>query len=138
MSRFVLDCSVCMAWCFKDQADSYTRAVLDRIAASQPLVPSVWPLEVSNVLLVGERRRKLNQTDSSRFVDFLRELPIAVDEEAPRRAFDSIISLARDHRLSAYDAAYLELAMRHGLPLATRDEQLRKAARNVGVPLMSG
>ena len=138
MSRSILDCSIVMAWFFEDQADTFTEGVLDEVAADGASVPSIWPLEVANALLVGERRNKASIAESSRFLSQLSSLRITVDEEAPRRALEQILELGRNQRLSAYDAAYLELAMREGLPLATRDESLRKAARAVGVELLKG
>lgn len=125
-----------MAWCFGDQADAYTYAVLDGLRTSEALVPSIWPLEVANALVVAERRKRLPEADTSKFLAFLDDLPVVVDQETTRRALGPILSLAREQNLSSYDAAYLELAMRQGLPLATRDEGLKKAARAVGVGLL--
>jgi predicted nucleic acid-binding protein len=105
------------------------------MASAQAFVPELWPLEVANALLVGERRKRSTQADTMTWLGFLASLPIAVDEETRAYAFGSTLSLARDHSLSAYDAAYLELAMRRGLPLATLDDKLKAAARAVGVPL---
>jgi predicted nucleic acid-binding protein len=125
-----------MGWCFGDQADAFTFSVLDRIRNTEASVPSVWPLEVANGLLVGERRNKLTKADTSKFLELLNELPIAVDEESPRRALGPILTLAREQALSSYDAAYLELAMRQGLGLATRDKAMKRAAFNLGVTLV--
>ena len=136
MSGFVLECSVAMSWCFEDEAAPYTESVLDRLAGEEARVQAVWPLEAANVLLAAERRRRLTEAQSRRFVELLSTLPIHVDETTPARAMDGILSLAREQRLSAYDAAYLELAMREGLPIATRDLPLTEAARRCGVPLL--
>jgi predicted nucleic acid-binding protein len=125
-----------MSWCFEDEAAPYTESVLDRLAGEEARVPAVWPLEVANVLLAAERRRRLTEAQSRRFVELLSTLPIHVDETTPARAMDGILSLAREQSLSAYDAAYLELAMREGLPIATRDLPLTEAARRCGVPLL--
>lgn len=128
-----MDCSVTMAWCFEDEANEYTDAVLQRLTHEEAIVPSLWPLEVANVLLVGERRKRLSQADTTRFLTLLGSLRITIDEETPYRAFNEALSLGRDHSLSAYDTAYLELAMRLGSPLATQDERLRQAASSLGV-----
>ena len=130
----VIDCSVTMAWYFKDHATRYTNAVRAALAAHRAAVPALWPLEVANVLLMGERRKRSTQTKATKWLRFLTALPIAVDVQTPDLAFDTILSLARSHKLTTYDAAYLELAMRLGVPLAAKDDALEKAARAVGVP----
>lgn len=135
MSVFVLDCSVAMAWCFPDEAGPYSEKVLEDLAGSGAVVPSIWPLEVANVLLSAERRTRISKAQSRRFVELLQALPISVDETRAATVWDGVLSLARDQKLSAYDAAYLELAMREGVPIATRDETLLKAARRCGVPV---
>lgn len=135
MTVFVLDCSVTMAWCFEDETDSYAGPVLDRFDRDTALVPSIWPLEVGNALVVGERRRRLTEKDSAWLLDLLAGLPIVVAELSLGQVAGSVIALARRHDLSAYDAAYLELAMREGASLATQDAALRRAASAVGVPL---
>lgn len=136
MNRFVLDCSVVMAWCFEDEEDRYSDTVLDLLSASEAVVPSLWTLEIANVLLAGERRKRLTKADSFRFINLLRELPITVDQETTDHALSETISIGREQGLSSYDATYLELAMREGIALATRDEGLRKAARKCGVNLI--
>ena len=136
MSRpIVLDCSVTMAWCFEDECDDYADAVLDGLAEARGVVPSIWALEVANVLVVAEQRGRLKEADASRFVELLRSLPIAIEEIPPDRALGSVLSLAREYELSSYDAAYLELAMRTGAPLASRDEGLRAACSTSGASL---
>jgi predicted nucleic acid-binding protein len=94
----------------------------------KPLVPSIWALEVANALLVAERRKRVSQTDSAAAWTSLQKLPIEIDRETGRRAGSDILVLARQQKLSVYDAAYLELAMRKGTPLASLDEPLRAAA----------
>ena len=133
MSRFVLDCSVTMAWCFEDEADTYTDAVLDALTGGEALVPCIWPLEVANVLVVGERRKRLTPAQSTRFVELLQGLPVVVEADSSQRPVAEILSLARDLTLSAYDASYLDLAARSGLPIATRDGGLASAAARHGV-----
>jgi predicted nucleic acid-binding protein len=134
---FVLDCSMTMAWCFDDEATPYTNAVRDQLADMRAVVPSLWPLEVANATIVGERRKRLDEARTLRFFALLKGLPISIDGETSDKAFSEIVHLARAHNLSAYDAAYLELAIRRGLPLATLDGKLKTAAQAVGVPLFA-
>jgi predicted nucleic acid-binding protein len=133
LSRFVLDNSVVMAWYFEDEANAYTDAILEAMAEGEALVPAIWSLEVANVLLVGERRGRSSEARTSRFIALLEALPIRVDAATPQRALSEILTLAREQRLSTYDAAYLDLAMREGVPLATLDQALRRAADACGV-----
>lgn len=138
MSRLVLDCSMTMRWCFEDESDGAADAVLDALLEWTAWVPAIWPLEVANVLLVAERRHRLTPADSARFVELLAGLPITVDLTGQHLAHGRVLDLARRAVLSAYDASYLELAMRLGVPLATADDRLREAADASGVPLMPG
>lgn len=136
MSGFVIDASVALAWCFDDEATAATRALLDRFADESAEVPSLWHLEVANALAVGERSRRITAARTSEFIALIGALPIVVDEQTPRLALTTVLDAARSEALSAYDASYLELAMRRGLPLATKDGALAKAAQRVGVPLL--
>ena len=136
MSRFVLDRSIAMSWCFEDQAEPGTDAILARLTEDEALVPPVWPLEVANVLLGAERRGRLSRARSQGFVAMLGQLPIATVERPQRESIESALSLGRDYCLSAYDAAYLDLAIREGVPLASKDRLLRTAARRAGVALL--
>ena len=136
MKRFVLDCSVTLAWCFEDETTAYADAVLNSLESAEGVVPTIWPLEVANALLVGQRRKRLTEADTVRFLTLLRAMPIVVDEETSRRALDDVLSLARKHNLSSYDAAYLALAMRERYALATLDEHLREAAAKTGVAVL--
>jgi len=131
----IIDSSIAVAWCFPDEKDDYSQAVLDALASEPAFVPDLWHLEVANALLVGERRKRSTQADTVTWLGFLSALPITVDEETKTHAFADTTHLGRSHNLSAYDAAYLELAIRRGVPLATLDQELKDAARAVGVPL---
>lgn len=135
MSRFVLDCSVTMAWCFEDEADRYADRVLDALESVECMAPTLWLLEVSNVLLMAERRKRLKEADTLRFIELLKSLPVVVDDNTSLHELESILSVARDFGVTAYDAAYLELAMRQGVPLATCDRQLKEACKKSGVLL---
>ena len=130
---FVLDASVALAWCFHDQGSVATEAVLDRLAEEEALVPSNFHLEIANSLLVGVRRRRISPDELEDAVAMFGDLPIIVDATTHERAFTGIFHLAREHALASYDAAYLDLARREALPLATRDTILAAAARRIGV-----
>ena len=137
MDGVVVDCSVAVAWCFPDEKGEYPQSVLDSLATVGAVVPSLWPLEVANALLMGERRQRSTPEETAKSLQFLESLPITVDQATGTQAFGHTLYLARAHKLSAYDASYLELAMRRGLPLATLDEKLKAAAAVVGVPLLA-
>ena len=132
---FVLDNSIVMAWSFEDEIDEYADAVLDRLATTSAVVPALWPLEVANALLMGERRKRSTEAETIKWTGLLASLPIIFDEETNAHAWGDTLSLARGHNLTAYDAAYLELAIRRGLPMATIDRKLRIAAEAVGVAI---
>jgi predicted nucleic acid-binding protein len=103
---------------------------------SEVVVPSVWPLEVANALVVAERRKRLKPAESTRFLSLIRGMEFQVDLQTAREAFGETIAIARRHAISTYDAAYLELAIREGLALATCDGALRKTANKLGVNLL--
>ena len=128
MVDFVIDNSVVMAWCFMDEESNYADSVLASFESSQALVPAIWPLEVGNVLAVAERRKRLNEAEIVYFLALINDLPITVVQERPERMTKEILALARTHQLSTYDASYLDLAMRKGLPLATQDMVLKRVA----------
>jgi predicted nucleic acid-binding protein len=130
---FVLDCSVVMAWFFEDETNAYADAVQRSLTSSRPFTPSLWPLEVANSLLVGERRKRTTEAKATSFLRLLRSLPIAADDETLARAWRESLPLARLHNLSVYDATYLELTLRRRLPLATLDGRLKTAAQAAGV-----
>ncbi len=134
-AEFVVDNSITMVWGFEDEADPYAAAILDLMPGLRVHVPALWPLEVANVLLVGERRKRIKRADSAQFLAILGTFPITIDDETTARAWGDTLSVARSQGLSVYDAAYLELAMRRGLPLATLDAKLKAAAKAVGVGL---
>ena len=134
---FVIDCSVIMAWCFEDEQDAYAEAVLNRLQRTAAIAPALWRLEAANALLVAERRGRITRTKAEREMNVLARLPIRDEMESLVRGLSPVASLARAHRLSSYDAAYLELALRIGLPLATLDGASRTAAKSAGVKLFS-
>ena len=134
---FVADSSVGVAWAVHAQASDETDRLLEEVAAGTPLVvPTLWPFELANSLLVLLRRKRIRAPERDRALAALARLPFLVDDEGPRFALGSISELAAQQGLSVYDAAYLELAVRRKLPMASRDEALCKAARNCGVKLL--
>ncbi len=132
----VIDTSVTMAWCFEDEATADTDSVLDRLQDDEAVVPALWQLEVTNVLLVAERRGRITEAQSTRFLDLLSQLRIRVD--ISQTDTKAVQAMGRHHHLSAYDAAYLLLAERIAAPLATLDGKLIAAARAAGVDLAIG
>jgi predicted nucleic acid-binding protein len=129
----VVDASVTLSWCFRDEQGEYGARVLRRLAGDTVLVPGLWLLEVTNGLLVAERRGRLSAAELSHVRQLLADLPVTVVELALEEALGSVLEVARSQSLSAYDASYLDLAMRQGLPLATQDDILRSAAVRLGV-----
>jgi predicted nucleic acid-binding protein len=128
VTGFVLDASVAVAWCFEDESTSAAWALLDRLRTAPGHVPELWALEIGNILLGAEKRRRITQARTVEFLGILGDLSIRVDPDLPGRAFRDVLPLARERRLTTYDATYLELAMRLGLPLATKDKALARAA----------
>jgi predicted nucleic acid-binding protein len=136
MRALVVDASVVLAWCFPDEHNDYANRILDLLEETPAVVPSLWFVEVANALLVGERRNRLNPAEATRFLSLLRSLMVEADTQTSARALTDTLALARAWNLSAYDATYLELAMREGLPLATLDDRLREAATGAGVEVL--
>ena len=136
-ANFVIDNSGVMSWAFQDEANPFADAVLEKLSETSAIVPSVWPLEVVNVLLVAERRKRLKQADSVRFITLLSQLPIFVEREWPDNRMEELLAVGRANDLSSYDASYLYLAMRKGIPLATSDQKLIAAAKQVAIPLLA-
>jgi len=130
----VLDASIALAWCFRDEGGDLALEVLGRLREEEDaFVPTLWTLEVANGLLVAERRGRITPPAVVQGMDLILALPIAVDTAERERHFSATWRLARTHTLSSYDAAYLELALRMRLPLFTLDERLRAAAAREGV-----
>lgn len=132
---FVIDCSITMAWCFEDESNDYTDTILEKLKEATAIVPTIWPLEVANVLLLSKKNKRITEVQSASFVDALSALPIVVDPSTTSRAMHSIFALARQSDLTVYDAAYLELAIRERIPLFTLDKGLIKAAKKWNTPL---
>ena len=133
MPALVIDASLAAAWCFPDERTDYTNAVLQAISAPlEALAPRLWAYEVRNSVLVGMRRKRITTPDALEFLESIRGLPIRLVDPV---SYDGVFHLADGHRLTVYDAAYLDLAIREGLPLASLDNALCKAALSSGVAL---
>jgi predicted nucleic acid-binding protein len=138
VSRFVLDASIVLTWCFPDEASQKAEEISERIASGDRIVVSAfWRYEVLNALLVGERRKRITPALTQAFLDDLDRLPVDVDvSPSSARVFTATQSLCRKHGLTAYDAAYLEIALRGTKKLATVDDDLKRAAVAEGVQVL--
>mgnify|MGYP003347308024 FL=1 len=137
MSGFVLDCSATLPWVFANEAKPATDALLDELASGgHAWVPGLWHLELANALLGARLRGLIDKAGMEKFLATLRSLDIEVDDDTTSVAWTGILALGEAYGLTAYDAAYLELALRKGLPLASLDLQLRKACAKAGGRLL--
>ena len=136
MTAFVLDCSIAVTWCFDDEASDEADALLDRLQEKGAAAPSFFPLELGNILALAERRGRIPASGLSPRLELLATLPIEVDPNTAAMALRETLTLARRHSLTTYDASYLELALRLGLPLASTDRALRQAASDEGVVVL--
>jgi predicted nucleic acid-binding protein len=132
----VIDSSIALSWCFEDEASPETDVLFERVRDDGAIVPELWPLEVSNVLLQAERRGRISAGDMALRLELIAGLPVAIDPETAARAWREILVTARETGLSVYDAAYLELAVRRGLPLLTKDGELANAGRRLAVTVL--
>jgi predicted nucleic acid-binding protein len=132
--RFVLDCSVALAWCFPDEKTKESQRILRSLKKGTAVVPSLWFLEVSNALLVAERRGRITAEVTAQALKVLGKLPIEVDDHSGFPLSAELLAIAREYGLSAYDAAYLELARRLSLPLVTLDKRLQGAVKDADLP----
>lgn len=136
MTAFVLDCSIAMTWCFEDEASLDSDRLLDCLRNEGAIVPALWYWEVANVLNSAVRRGRLASSEVAVRLRLLSVLPIEVDQDGVSRAWRETLALAQAESLTAYDAAYLELAIRHGAELATRDKDLEGAAARLGLTVI--
>ena len=135
MSRFVLDNTVTMAWCFTEEATEFTKTLLSRLSnlTDTAIVPALWLYEVVNVTGLAVRKGRITEEKAHAFLESLADPPIEIEHPTRRQMFVSVRALASQHKLTAYDASYLELATRHKLPIASLDNALSRAAREAGV-----
>jgi len=137
MSEIVLDASLTLSWLLPDEAGPSTRTVQSDIRKAERVwVAGHWCLEVANALCMAERRKRLDATGVAQAVALFAKLPVTVDPETHERASADTLVLARQHGLTTYDTAYLEVSLRRGASLASLDSELRKTARKLGVPLL--
>jgi predicted nucleic acid-binding protein len=125
-----------LSWCFDDEATAATREVLRRLQTESAVAPSLLFLEIANVVALAERRKRISAGRMAEFVELIETLAIDVEQQTSARVLHDVLNLARGQALTAYDASYLELAMRLGLPLASKDVALGWAAVRLGVPLL--
>jgi predicted nucleic acid-binding protein len=133
---FVLDASVALAWVLPDEGNLYADELFERLIAEGAVVPPIWPLEIGNVLLVALRRERIRQEEFDAMVERLAEFPIEIDIEATDHTLAGVLLLAAQLGLTTYDAAYLDLAQRRNLPLATLDKRLRAACDTAKLELL--
>lgn len=131
---FVIDASVAASWCFKDENAAAAEAAMDHLREDEGIAPALWWVEIRNILIVSEWRGRIEPDDADAFLDDLGRLPIRIEWEP---GSSRVMALARRHRLTACDAAYLDLALRTDAPLATLDRALARAASAEGVPLLT-
>ena len=134
--QWVFDASVALAWCFEDERSPQSDALLDRAAVQPSCVPQHWALEVANVLVLASRRGRIPAAKRAQFLSLLQNLPIHVDPAPQSHALSATIALADEHGLTSYDAAYLELAIRLGVPFATLDHDLIAASKKLALTLL--
>ena len=135
-AAFVVDCSVALTWLFDEESTAATQALLDRLRSETVVVPTLWYLEVSNIVALAERKGRISQMRSAAFLAELSTLDIESDSEGAVNAFSGVLPLCRQHNLTSYDALYLKLTLRRNLPLASLDMDLRKVATQLGVQLL--
>ena len=137
MSAWVIDASMTLSWLLPDEASDLAIAVRDDLPKAEAVwVPAHWRLEVCNSLWMAERRKRLDAAGVTQGADLFLKLPVTVDPDTNDRAGRETLSLARQHGLSVYDAAYLELVLRRGAVLAYLDGPLRLVAKKLGVSLL--
>jgi predicted nucleic acid-binding protein len=136
LTSFVVDSSVALAWILPDEHDARADALADALEGAPACVPPLWSLEVTNALVTAQRRKRLTDREAERLFKVLEALPIEFDSASPEHVAPAVFALARKLGLTAYDAAYLELAKRRALPLATLDSALAEGARKVGIPVL--
>jgi predicted nucleic acid-binding protein len=136
MASLVLDASVTISALIEEDRSDEARIIFRDVVNDGATVPSLWPVEVGHILLLAVRRRLLSATARQDHLNDLSRLPITIDQETAHHAWRDTIELAEQHGLTLYDATYLELSLRLGLPLATFDVALRRAAAAVGIKLL--
>jgi predicted nucleic acid-binding protein len=135
LNSIVIDASVALSWCFPDETSDYADSVLLALENQTIMVPAIWAVEITNALLVGERRKRIRRPEIQRFVDLLKGLSVVEDRQPFADTVSNVLPLAREYDLSSYDAAYLDVALRREIPLATLDRELQKACTAAGIKI---
>jgi predicted nucleic acid-binding protein len=136
MTMIVIDASAAISWCFDDENDAASQKLLERVLANGAIVPSLWHLEVCNSLLIGEIKGRISIDNIIEQFKNFANMPIEVDLQTSEAAWGAIARIAMDYKLTSYDAAYVELAQRHSLDLATRDKAMIKAAQKLNIEVV--
>jgi predicted nucleic acid-binding protein len=135
LNTLVLDASVALAWCFPDETSGYADEVLVALKTEIVNVPTIWAIEITNAIVVGERNKRIVPVDVLRFEQLIGSLTVVENSQSVRDNIANVLPLAREFKLTAYDAAYLDLSARLGAPLATLDKALQNACRAAGIKL---
>lgn len=135
--KFVIDASAMLAWCFDDERPRGADALLEKLVQGGMMAPAHWPLELANIIWNSEIKKRLSMADAQSFLQVVESLSIVIDSETPRRAWNDILRLARSEKLTVYDAAYLELALRKRATLVSKDRELLAAAKRCSVPTIN-
>ncbi len=137
MTPFVLDASVALAWSFRDENSPFAQSVIGSLDRRRAVAPAIWPLEVANALLLAIRQARIDRAAATRLIGVMDRFPLEIDRANSRIVFEpNVLELGLTHNLTAYDASYVELALRRGLPLATQDRRLAEAANAAGVEIL--
>ena len=132
----VVDASIALTWCFEDEVTDATQVIERRVDSEGAVVPAIWRLEIANALLVAERRGRLGKVQAEECLKLMADLPLSVDADPGNQSWADTVLLARAHGLTAYGAAYLELAIRLDADLASLDRELRRAAKTMGTRVL--
>ncbi|OGT41278.1 MAG: hypothetical protein A3F42_07310 [Gammaproteobacteria bacterium RIFCSPHIGHO2_12_FULL_37_34] len=133
--EFILDCSITMAWCFEDETSEYSEKILDALSENTAWVPALWSIEVANSLIVAERKKRISHIKAIAFKQHIDTFAIKIDDYLLTKPIELLLDLAKETGLTAYDATYLELAIRKNLPIATLDVELKKSSQKMGLSL---
>ena len=133
---FVLDCSSTLSWAFKDESSEYSRRLQEFLVENTAVVPSIWSLEILNGLFVAVRRGRMEPNEPQEFISMLGSLPITVRSNSAEHEFNNLPNLIQTYQLSSYDAAYIELAQREMLPIATQDRNIIQSANQLVINVL--
>jgi predicted nucleic acid-binding protein len=135
--KIVIDASIALSWCFADERSYQSQKILEKVILNGAVVPNLWHLEVCNSLLIGEIKGRISYENVVEQLNSLEEIPVEVDVQTSTAAWGAVSRIARAHKLTSYDAAYVELAERYSLELATRDKAMIRAATKLNIPVLT-